>query len=241
MDISLTLLVLFGILILAGSIVQGTIGFGLGTLATPIIAFFAPELIPALILMLALVISTTTTLQTWRNVDWHFFLVCSIMRLPGTILGAAAVAYLPERGLMAMIGIAILGSMTLSARGWSPALNNRNLTIASVASGFLGTSTALGGPPLAILLKNSAPALMRGTLSATFVSGCIISLASLAFTGHITRDLVQIWLLYLPLVVLGLVIAYFINQRINKKVLNRIVVTVSVSAALLLLLKAVFA
>ena len=58
------LYVFIGLLILVGTICQGTIGFGLGTIATPILALIKPELVPTIILLLAFVISTTTMLKS---------------------------------------------------------------------------------------------------------------------------------------------------------------------------------
>ncbi|WP_136140672.1 hypothetical protein [Corynebacterium endometrii] len=76
MTISIPILVLIGILIFVGTVIQGSIGFGLGTVATPIVAIVAPQLVPMLILMLAFVISVVTTVQTARDVDWKFFWLC---------------------------------------------------------------------------------------------------------------------------------------------------------------------
>ena len=63
--------IFIGVLILAGTITQGTIGFGLGTIATPIIALIRPELVPTLILLLALCISSYTLSRTFRETSWR--------------------------------------------------------------------------------------------------------------------------------------------------------------------------
>ena len=64
------LYIFIGVLMLVGTICQGTIGFGLGTIATPILALIKPELVPTLILLLAFVISTTTMLKARSAVSW---------------------------------------------------------------------------------------------------------------------------------------------------------------------------
>lgn len=78
------LYVFIGLLILVGTICQGTIGFGLGTIATPILALIKPELVPTLILLLAFVISTTTMLKSRSAVSWDIVAISSIARIPGS-------------------------------------------------------------------------------------------------------------------------------------------------------------
>lgn len=47
----MTVYISLGVLIFVGTLCQGTIGFGLGTIATPSIAMVAPELVPTVILV----------------------------------------------------------------------------------------------------------------------------------------------------------------------------------------------
>ena len=86
------LYIFIGMLILVGTICQGTIGFGLGTIATPILALIAPDLVPTLVLLLAFVISTTTMLKARAAVSWDIVAISSLARIPGSMLGAWAIA-----------------------------------------------------------------------------------------------------------------------------------------------------
>ena len=133
-----------GLLILAGTITQGTIGFGLGTIATPIIALIRPELVPTLILLLALCISSYTLSRTFRETSWRVVGISSLARIPGSLVGAWSIAILSPDGLSIFIGCAVLLAMTLSSLGWSPRPTTANTLIAGVASGILGTSTSIG-------------------------------------------------------------------------------------------------
>lgn len=239
MTISIPILVLIGILIFVGTVIQGSIGFGLGTVATPIVAIVAPQLVPMLILMLAFVISVVTTVQTARDVDWKFFWLCTIMRLPGSVAGAWAVASLSHRGLSVFIGTAVILAMMLSSFGWTPRYNKQNVAIASVASGFLGTSTAIGGPPLALVLKSQQASKMRGTLSATFVTASLVSIGMLMGSGQFNGEIWTVAAVYLPVVLGGLWAATKVSRHIDKARLNKLVVGVSIGAAIILILKAI--
>src|SRR5699024_11681802 len=93
--------------------------------------------------------------------------------------------------------------------------------IAGGLSGFLGTSTSIGGPPMALLMKIFNPAKARGTLAATFVFGSIVSMVTLAVGGQVTTYQLKYAVLYLPLAILGLVAANYFNRFVDRRLLNR--------------------
>lgn len=229
--------IFIGVLILAGTITQGTIGFGLGTTATPIIALIRPELVPTLILLLALCISSYTLSRTFRETSWRVVGISSLARIPGSLVGAWAIASLSPNGLSIFIGCAVLFAMTLSSLGWSPRPTTLNTLIAGVASGILGTSTSIGGPPMALIMKRFDPDRTRGTLAGTFVLGTLVSLIILAFSGQISSIQIGAAAAYLPLVIVGLIAADHLNQFIDRNLLNRIVIIVAISAALMLIVE----
>ncbi|MCT1426948.1 sulfite exporter TauE/SafE family protein [Corynebacterium sp. p3-SID1241] len=229
--------IFIGVLILAGTITQGTIGFGLGTIATPIIALIRPELVPTLILLLALCISSYTLSRTFRETSWRVVGISSLARIPGSLVGAWAIASLSPDGLSIFIGCAVLLAMTLSSLGWSPRPTTLNTLIAGVASGILGTSTSIGGPPMALIMKRFDPDRTRGTLAGTFVLGTLVSLIILAFSGQISSTQMGAAAAYLPLVIVGLIAANHLNQFIDRNLLNRIVLIVAISAALMLIVE----
>lgn len=229
--------IFIGVLILAGTITQGTIGFGLGTIATPIIALIRPELVPTLILLLALCISSYTLSRTFRETSWRVVGISSLARIPGSLVGAWAIASLSPNGLSIFIGCAVLFAMTLSSLGWSPRPTTLNTLMAGVASGILGTSTSIGGPPMALIMKRFDPDRTRGTLAGTFVLGTLVSLIILAFSGQISSTQMGAAAAYLPLVIVGLIAANHLNQFIDRNLLNRIVLIVAISAALMLIVE----
>ena len=229
--------IFIGVLILAGTITQGTIGFGLGTIATPIIALIRPELVPTLILLLALCISSYTLARTYHETSWRVIGISSLARIPGSLVGAWAIASLSPNGLSIFIGCAVLFAMTLSSLGWSPRPTTLNTLIAGVASGILGTSTSIGGPPMALIMKRFDPDRTRGTLAGTFVLGTLVSLIILAFSGQISSTQMGAAAAYLPLVIVGLIAANHLNQFIDRNLLNRIVLIVAISAALMLIVE----
>ena len=162
-------------------------------------------------------------------------LYSNLARLPGTFLAVWALAVLSTNSLQIFIGGSVIFTMVLSSLGWTPKVNVANTLIAGGLSGFLGTSTSIGGPPMALLMKTFNPAKARGTLAATFVFGSIVSMVTLAVGGQVTTYQLKYAVLYLPLAILGLVAANYFNRFVDRRLLNRIVVIVSIGASLVLI------
>lgn len=227
--------IFLGLIIFIGATVQGVIGFGLGTISTPIMALLKPDLVPVVVLCLAFIIACSTLHRAWAETDWKMVLYSNLARLPGTFLAVWALAVLSTNSLQIFIGCSVIFTMVLSSLGWTPKVNVANTLIAGGLSGFLGTSTSIGGPPMALLMKTFNPAKARGTLAATFVFGSIVSMITLAVGGQVTTYQLKYAVLYLPLAILGLVAANYFNRFVDRRLLNRIVVIVSIGASLVLI------
>ncbi|HLR48597.1 MAG TPA: sulfite exporter TauE/SafE family protein [Corynebacterium sp.] len=227
--------IFLGLIIFIGATVQGVIGFGLGTISTPIMALLKPDLVPVVVLCLAFIIACSTLHRAWAETDWKMVLYSNLARLPGTFLAVWALAVLSTNSLQIFIGCSVIFTMVLSSLGWTPKVNVANTLIAGGLSGFLGTSTSIGGPPMALLMKIFNPAKARGTLAATFVFGSIVSMVTLAVGGQVTTYQLKYAVLYLPLAILGLVAANYFNRFVDRRLLNRIVVIVSIGASLVLI------
>ena len=65
--------------------------------------------------------------------------------------------------------------------------SDRSLMVAGLASGFAGTTTGVGGPPMALTYQNSDPATMRSTISAFFSIGSVMSVTALASQDRSVR------------------------------------------------------
>lgn len=161
----------------------------------------------------------------------------NIARLPGTVLAVWALAILSTNSLQLFIGCAVIFTMVLSSLGWTPKVNAPNTIFAGLLSGFLGTSTSIGGPPMALLMKSFNPTKARGTLSATFVFGSVVSMLTLGIGGQITTYQLKFAAIYLPLAILGLFAASYFNRFVDRKLLNRIVITVSIGASIVLIIQ----
>ncbi|EWS80461.1 sulfite exporter TauE/SafE family protein [Brachybacterium phenoliresistens] len=225
-------IVLIGVIVAVATCVQGSVGFGLGMLAAPLIALIAPELIPGTVLLLATTLSLSTLLRERSHVDWGAVGWASIGRIPGSLLGAGAVALLPDAGLTVVLAGTVLLGVALSLAGWRPHRTRATTLLAGGASGALGTATSIGGPPMALILRGEEPGMVRATLSGTFVVGCALSLASLGALGQLHLEQLRAAIVLLPFVAAGLLASGPIARRIDSARLYSGAVLVSVVGAL---------
>jgi uncharacterized membrane protein YfcA len=71
----------------------------------------------------------------------------------------------------------------------------------------MGTTAAVGGPPVALLLQNLPGARLRGTLSGVFLVGASVSLLALVLVGRFGREELTLALALLPGILLGFAIS----------------------------------
>ena len=98
-------LLIIAVLLFIAACVQGAIGFGLGLLAAPLIALIRPDLLPGLILILAFGMSLAMWARDRGAVEWPVVGWSLLGRLPGSLLGAWAVAALPVTGLKLVLAL----------------------------------------------------------------------------------------------------------------------------------------
>ena len=155
-------------------------------LAAPIVALVDPGLIPGTLIMVAMVVTLIVVIREREDIDLHGTGWALVGRVPGTIAGALLLAMLPHRALAILLAGVVLGRRRAhQLRLDSRAARRRNVVLAGAASGVLGTATAIGGPPMALVWQRNTGARLRGTMSGFFLVGSVMSLAALAATGAI--------------------------------------------------------
>ena len=77
-----------------------------------------------------------------------------------------------------------LYSVLLSASGLQLLPTPRSLIGAGTLSGFMGTTSSIGGPPMALLYQGTEGIRLRGTLAVFFTIGVLISLVALTAVGR---------------------------------------------------------
>lgn len=234
-------LLLAGAVVFAGSAVQSTTGSGLALLAAPALALLDGRLIPTPLVVVGLLLQVLLAIRERHALDLHGVGWAVAGYLPGTILGAVVLVAVSATTLSVTCALAILLGVLISTAGASPAINRGPLIAAGTASGFMGTSTGVSGPPMALLYQHAEGPRLRATVASFFVVGNGISLATLVAVGGVTDYQLTASLWLLPWMLAGFWAGGPLRRLVDGELLRPVVLTLAVVAALTLLANAVTA
>jgi uncharacterized membrane protein YfcA len=225
--------------LVVGAAVQGLVGLGLGLVAAPVAMLLEPQLMPDLLLWLAMLLPMATLLREHQEIDWRGLGWALTARLPGTVAGVALVALVSVEALGVAVGLTVLLSVVLTARAVVIPVNRGSLAAAGFASGITGTVASIGGPPLAILLQHRPARQIRTTLAVYFLLGALLSLSGLALAGELHPEVLVVALAGAPLLLVGLGIARLLKGVVPPDRVRVAVLLVCGASATVLLVRSV--
>lgn len=238
LGVSIAVFVALMVLAFVGSAVQGLVGFGFGVIAAPVVAFLAPELVPAALIIGSLPLPFMTLAREGRAVDWKAVGWIMVGTLPATLVGAVIVAAVPARTLQVIVGVVVLLVAVAPMLKIEPKRGVGTLISAGAISSLGGTTASIGGPPIAIALRHETPAIARSTMAVYFLMSSVVSLASLGAVGRLTLTSWAVGLSMLPAAFLGFVLSSVISHRFSQRAFGLAVVWFSTLAAVGLLIRA---
>lgn len=230
-----TVLLIAGLVVLVGSIIQGMAGFGLNLIAGPILALLDPSLVPVPVLVVASVTASMAMFRERHGTDWRGVGWAMVGRLPGNLLGMVALVALPAAGFSVAIAVSVLVCVALSLVTWQPRVNRSSLVVAGVASGTFGTAASIGGPPIALLYQNSPGPTVRATLGAYFLFSSVSSLLTLGIAGQVQRSHWASALVLLPFMGLGFLVSSPMRRFLDAGRLRYAVLAIAGVSAVILL------
>lgn len=178
--------------------VQGSFGMGLGLLGAPALALIDVAYVPGPLLANGLVMMLMMARRERAHIDLAGIRTAMVGLVPGTVLGALALRAAPPQWLGVGLGVLILAGVLMSVVG--PRLEATKGTLASAGflAGFMGTTTGVGGPPLALIYQHAPGAAFRATMAGFFLTAVILALISLGAAGQFGPDEIKIALVLLP-------------------------------------------
>jgi len=233
----LHVLLIAGSAIFVGAIVQGTVGFGLGLLAAPVLTMTYTSLVPSTLLLVTIPLPLLSLLRERAHVDWRGVGWAMLGRLPGTLVGVLLVASLSATGVGVVVAVVVLGAVALSLSAWHPRPVPRALATAGAISGVTATVTAVGGPPMAIVYQHHEGREIRATLGAFFLIGATISAGALALAGHLDGGDARDALVLLPFMVAGFLVSGPLRAPLDRGWTRPAVLTLAAASALVLLVR----
>lgn len=215
-DINSTVILAMGMIFL-GSFVQSAIGFGLAVVAAPLLFLISPQYVPAPIVMVALFNSLFNAYKYRNNISIGGLKMAIYGRVPGSVAGGVLLLYVSSSVLSLWLGGMVLLAVLISLTPIRFEPTPKRMAIAGFFSGFMGTSSSIGGPPMALILQHQDASSLRGNLAAFFVFSSMISLVVQYFIGYLTWQHVVMTIPLLPMGWLGYVAAQMVVKYVSKE------------------------
>jgi uncharacterized membrane protein YfcA len=220
-----------------GAVVQGSVGFGLSLAAVPILILIDPRLVPGPVLCVAIVLTLLIARRERRSIDLYGVTWGLAGRLPGTALGATLLVMLPRDKLSLAFGVLVLLAVAMSASRLRVRATAFSLVAAGLLSGVMGTTAAIGGPPIALVLQHSPGARLRGTLSGFFLVGASVSLLALVVVGRFGREELLLAAALLPGILVGYMISGWTARWLDRGYTRLALLAVATAAAILVIVR----
>ena len=192
-----------------GSLVQASVGFGLSLVAAPLLVLIDPLLVPAPLLAAALVLTIMVSYRDRQGIETAGTGSLMAGRVVGTVPGVLLIASLPPDRTRLVLGVLILAAVGMSLVGFRIRHRVSTLFGIGVVAGFMSSTAAVGGPPMALAYQHVEGQRLRGTLSFVLTFGTIISLIGLFLGGRFGLVELQMALTLLP----GALVGFFLSRK----------------------------
>ena len=218
-----------------GSVTQSALGFGLNVIVAPVAALIDPDLVPAPMLVVGTIHLFTLG---WAERE-HLRLApvgwVTLGRVPGVVIAVLLLSSLDRSAIEVLFGVALLSvtAMSLYRRGLPP--TRRNLLGAGAVAGVTGTTVAVGGPPIALVLAGSDRP--RSDITSVLMVGTTLSLLGLFLAGELAWSDVRIAAALLPAMVVGLAAGRVVAHRLDADRIRVSIYAMAAVAALVLLVR----
>ena len=236
-DITIYHLLLANLVVLAGSCLQGVAGYGIGTLAAPLLFLISPAFIPAPLTLNAGVLTVLMLVRNRTSLQVREVRYAIGGGLIGAVLAGFTLLLISAQGFELVFGALILLAVGLSVAGLKPRLNPRNSVIAGTASAYMGTITAVGGPPIAMIYQNEKGPLVRANMSAFFLFANVFVLVTLVLSGYLGIPELWLFVATMPGVFIGFWLSAGLVNRLPFEALRPIILGIAAVAGLAALIR----
>lgn len=225
--------------VMLGAMLQSLAGFGLAVIAAPILVLINPEFLAAPILTFGCLLSLLNTLRYRKKLQINHTKITLFGRVIGSILGVYLLTFLDPKIFALSFALFIMLSVVLTYHHVGLLNSPRNLVIAGFLSGVMGTTTGVGGPPIALVYQNSTLHSARVELGVFFLVGTIVSLFLLFITGNISAEQVQLTWPLIPAVFVGFGLSMLFEQQFKPHYLKPMIAVLSLISSVMILVKTI--
>jgi uncharacterized membrane protein YfcA len=221
-----------------GAAVQAAAGFGLALIAAPILVLLEPAFVPGPLTAASLALTVLVAARDHAAMDLHGIGWALVGRVFGTAAAAVFLSLATPRVFDLAFGLLVFLGVGLSLAGFHVAPARGSAIVAGGLSGLMGTISAIGGPPMALLYQRAGAERLRGTLAGFFVLGTGLSLGALAYVGRFGPAEWQLSLWLTAPMVVGFIAAAPLRSRMDANRVRPLVLGLSFVSAVAVLWRA---
>ena len=199
----------------AGGLVQGSTGVGFALVVSPVLALFAPELLPGSVLMLMLPLTAYVAWRERQAIDRSGAAWITAGRCAGGLAGLVVLLLLSAPALRLFVGVATILTAFGSLLSGHFRLRPSVLIGAGVITGITETATGIGGPPMALVYQHQPGPVLRSTLAICFFIGEVVSLILLVLSGRLSLVQCSAALWLVPALAAGALLSYWLHGRLD--------------------------
>lgn len=217
-----------GIVLIAGIIV-GLAGFGFALFAVPPLLFFnEPSTVVALVNILGFGSGIVVVYGEWHQVRRPTLRALVPWAMVGLVAGTAVLRYVDGLYIKLLASVVVIFFAIFAASGYRlPGVERPSANVvAGLASGMLGTSAGLPGPPIALLFtaRDLPPAAFRVTITSYFMIVDLIAVALLVVSGQLHRADLWLALSMAPAALIGRWVGRQLADRVSPAAFRKIVI-----------------
>jgi len=204
------------VVVTLAAVLQSVSGIGLALVAAPLLVLLDSDFLPGPILTLGFCLSVLTSWRYRRTLHLGNTLLALYGRIPGSLAGLVLLVVASQSAISLGFGVLIIASVILSYRRVTVEASRNNLLVAGFFSGMMGTTTSVGGPPMALVYQNSDPDTVRAQLGFYFLIGTGLSIMLLAVSGNYSMRQLGLVIPLVPAVFLGFLMSIFWGDYLNR-------------------------
>lgn len=221
------------VVLIIGACLQGLIGFGLGLFSAPILFLFAPQLVPAPMILNGLAITLVLLATHRKYINKRAASFSLVGGSVGVFLATAVISMVNLAQYQILFGITIVVAVLLSAAGFIPQVSNLSSSIAGTLSGFMGTLTSAGGAPMGLLYQATDEAAIKANLSLFFVYINALSIVALSIAGLVNQQDLLLFIISVPAVGLGWLLSIILQRYLNINFIRPLILFIAFCSGLL--------
>ncbi len=219
-----------------GAISQSAVGIGFG-IPGCILIMVDPSMIPTSIVLMGTFLAFSNAILSYSDILVKDLIYALSGRVIGTLISVPLISLtIGTNNFLIIFGLLLLITIPLTAKKWSIIASIKNITVAGFFSGFMGTLTGVGGPPMGIVYQNSKSTNVVATLNMFFGFGALFSVIVLANINLLDMLLVIKCLFLFPAVIIGIIFGRLktVKNYVGVKFKSLILIVCTISALLVL-------